>query len=150
MQETVAKINTLEQVAQGLISLGYEVEPQESSVFVKVGGSGKPFTAVMTINEKRELVITCQLAKLGDFEEENLPKVLLSALDANTRTRPFALAAITDADDPQLDQEEKWPLVLTNSVPLGDFSSEELKAAMDALWQALVTSREVLEAGFNN
>jgi hypothetical protein len=149
MQETVAKINTLEQAAQGLVTLGYDVEPRESSVFVKVGGSGKPFTAVMTINEKRELVITCQLAKLGDFKEENLPNVLLAALDANTRTRPFALAAITDADDPQLDQEEKWPLVLTNSVPLGDLSTGELKAAMDALWQALVTSREVLEAGLS-
>ncbi len=146
MQE-ITKMGSLEQVAQGLASLGYEAELQEGSIFAKIGGTEKPFTALLTKDERGELVITCQLAKLGDLREEDLPKVFLAALDANTKTRPYALAIISDADDATLDKEEEWPLVLTDSVPLGDLSSEELKAAMDNLLSALITSRDVLEAG---
>ncbi len=39
--------------------------------------------------------------------------------------------------DPDLDDEEKWPIVLTDSLPLGDLSDQELIASVESLWSAL-------------
>lgn len=141
------KIGTLAEVTDALEALGYEAETQGGSIFVKIGGSKNPFTAVVIINKKNELVITCQLATLGAFKDEAIPRVAMAALDANTRIRPYAYGIITDADTPELQNEEEWVLVLTDSIPLGDLSTGELAAAMNSLLEALISSRDVLEVG---
>ncbi len=74
---------------------------------------------------------------MGDIKEEELPKVLFSLLDYNTIIRPYAFAVISAAENPDLDDEEKWPLVLTDSLPLGDLSDQELIASVESLWSAL-------------
>ncbi len=141
-------INSLDQVAQVLEQNGYAVQLEEDAVYTGVGGSENPFTAVLSINDTtRQLLINCQLATLGDLEEEVLTATALAALDANTRVCPYAYAIISEADDPDLDNEQKWPLVLTDSMPLGGLSDDELMANIDSLWQAIAASREVLEIG---
>ena len=143
------KLDTLEQVAEALTALGYEAELQnDGAVFVKVGGSEKPFTLILTTdNAGGELVFTCQLGTMGDIQDEKAADFMLAALDANTITRPYAFAIISDSDDPSLDDEEQWPIILTDTVPLGDLSADELNAAMDSLWAALAAARPVLETG---
>ncbi len=139
-------IATVEQVAQVLEENGYATQTEEAAVYTGIGGSENPFTAVLNICDE-DLVITCQVAKLGDLNEDSVAAAAIAALDANTRVRPYAYALISDADDVDLDDETQWPLVLTDSMPLGDLSSGELMANMDALWQAIAASREVLEIG---
>jgi hypothetical protein len=142
-------ITNLTQVAEALESVGYEAICHDDAVHTKVGGTQNPFTAVLTINADRNvLVITCQLAKLGDIPEENISTFAVAALDANSRISPFAFATLTASDNPDLDEPQQWPVVLTDSLPLGDLSGGELEAAMDSLWSALAEGRDVLQAGF--
>lgn len=141
-------IENLAEVARDLESFGYEVDLQDEAVFTKVGGEQNPFTVLLTIDKARNaLVITCQLTKLGDIAEDNVPAFAVAALDANSRISPFAFATLTASDNPDLDEPEQWPVVLTDSVPLGDLSSEELQSAMESLWSALAESRSVLRIG---
>ena len=145
---TTKNIANLTQVAEALESAGYEAICHDGAVHTKVGGMQKPFTAVLTINADRNaLVITCQLARLGDIPEDNISTFAVAALDANSRISPFAFATLTASDNPELDEPQQWPVVLTDSIPLGDLSPGELEAAMDSLWSALAESRDVLEAG---
>ena len=148
METKTVNIANLTQVAAALESAGYEAICQDNAVYTKVGGMRNPFTAVLTINvDRNALVITCQLAKLGDVPEEKVSSFAVAALDANSRISPFAFATLTASDNPELDQPEQWPVVLTDSIPLGDLSPGELEVAMDSLWSALAESRDVLEAG---
>lgn len=141
-------INTLEQVAEALGDLGYEAIHENEAVRTVVGGSEAPFTAVLTTNaDGSELVITCQLAKVGDIPEDKSETFAWACLDANTRVRPYSLATITAVDDENLDSDDEadYPIVLTDSVPLGDLSESELGSAMDNLWEALTAASLVLE-----
>lgn len=143
------KIETLEQVAEVLESQGYDARlvPDEA-VMVDVGGAEQPFAAVITRNaDGAEFVLTCQLAALGDLDEELSTQFMLAALDANTAIRPFAFAVISDTDDSKLAEPEQWPVVLTSSVPVGDLSEGELCVAMDGLWRALTAAAPVLKLG---
>ncbi len=145
------KIETLEQVADVLERQGYDARllPGEA-VMMDIGGSKHPFAAVITKNEDgAEFVVTCQLAELGDLDEELSAQFMLAALDANTAIRPYAFAVISDSDDPELAEPEKWPVVLTSSVPIGDLSEGELCVAMDGLWSALTAAAPVLKLGLS-
>ena len=145
----MSTIQSLDQVAEALDAGGYEVEMGDETVHLKVGGMDRPFVAVVTVNEPgTELAISCQLARWGDIPEKHLLQFAVACLDANTRIRPFAFATITASDRPDLDDPDEWPIVITNSVPLGDLSREELHAAMDSLWSALASGLSVLHIGF--
>lgn len=144
-------IKTLDQVAEELEVQGYKIRliPDEA-VMMDVGGAENPFIAVITLDAvANQFVVTCQLAELGDLDEELSAQFMLAALDANTMVRPYAFAVISDSDDAALDAAEKWPIVLTNSLPIGDLSSGELNTAMDQLWQALTASGPVLKLGLS-
>ena len=143
------KIETLEQVADVLESQGYTPRLEDGkAVMLDVGGVHQPFAAVITKDEEQaELVITCQLAELGDIDEELSAQFMLAALDANTAIRPYAFAVISDSDDPALAEPEKWPVVLTSSIPVGDLSEGELNVAVDRLWSALSAAAPVLKLG---
>ena len=140
-------IANLQQVTEVLEELGYNVVLHDDAVHVAVGGTENPFTTVITINENNELVITCQVAKLGDLNEDNIPLVQFSLLDANTKIRPYAFGIITSSDDPEYDDAAEYPIVLIDSLPLGDLNSDELDAAMDSLLVAINTSDEALRIG---
>jgi len=143
-------IETLQQVAEVLEDLGYNVKSHDDAVHIAVGGTDNPFVAVITINEQNELVITCQVAKLGDLNEDEIPTVQFYLLDANTRIRPFAFGIITASDDPEYDDAADYPIVLTDSIPLGDLCEDELTAAMDSLLVALKSSDEALRIGLES
>ena len=144
----MATIQGLDDIAEVLTTNGYELEAGDDAVRLKVGGMDTPFVAVITTNEENsELAISCQLAKWGDVDEGRLLEFAVACLDANTRIRPFAFATITASDHPELDDPDEWPVVITNSVPLGDLSPAELQTAMDSLWSALASSRDVIRTG---
>lgn len=142
------EIKSLDDVADILLDYGFPMEKPNGTILTQVGSADNPFPTVIRINpEGSQIFITCRLGVLGDFSDDNIAAMALAALDINTCIRPFAFAIVSDTDDPELDDERYWPLVLTDSMPLGDLSSTELVAAMDALLQAVVTSRGVLEIG---
>jgi hypothetical protein len=131
-------ISSLEQIETLLESTGYETIRNEDGVGMKIGGKSAPFTAVFTIDEgQNQVIINCQIARMGDIKEEEMSNILFTLLDYNTLVRPYAFAVISAAEDPGLDDEEKWPIVLTDSLPLGDLSSEEIIASVESLWSAL-------------
>ena len=132
-------ISSLEQIEAVLESSGYETVRDDDGVVMKIGGTSVPFTSVFTIDEgQNQVIINCQIARMGDIKEEELSKVLFSLLDYNTMVRPYAFAVISATEDPDLDDEEKWPIVLTDSLPLGDLSSDEIIASVESLWSALL------------
>ncbi len=141
-------VNTLENAVDALVENGFDAKRQDGFVSVNIGGPDRPFTAVLRFSgDTRQLLINCQLGVIGDFAEDQLAALALAALDMNTFIQPYAFAIISDTDDTELDDETQWPLVLTDSMPVGDLSTEELVANMDTLIQALISSRSVLEIG---
>ena len=137
-------MNNLPQIQEVAERLGYATWLGEDALVVKIGR----FPAILTIDEGR-LSINCKVAQAGDIPEANQADFATAALDANTRLSPYALALITDLDDPSnVDPESEWPIVLTDTVPLGDFEECELKSALGDLQAALVSSKEVLQIAF--
>jgi len=136
-------MQSLTDVQNMLEELAYESVLNENSIVVKIGGK---VPAVLTVNAKNQLDITCQLATLGEIGEERAAEFAFGALDANTRIKPYAFALISGEDDASLENQEDWPVVLTDTVPLGDLSKEELDSAVTSLRAALLASREVVTA----
>ena len=131
-------ISSLAQIEEILESAGYETIRTQDGVVMKIGGKSVPFTSVFTIDkEQNQVIINCQIAMIGDIKEEEMSNVLFTLLDYNTMIRPYAFAVISATEDPGLDDEEKWPIVLTDSLPLGDLSSDEIIASVESLWSAL-------------
>ncbi len=140
-------IQTLQELAEAMEDLGYEVGRQEEFVAVKVPmGGDEPATAVLTVDDDRQkVVITCQLARYGDIPEEKLLDFLAAQSDANTRIEPFAFATLTNLDDPERADADDWLFVLIDSLSLGDLSTSELDAAMSDLHRAAPEVSNVLE-----
>lgn len=136
---TLTNISTLEEVAAVLESLGYDVKPQEHSVAFPVGG----FAAVVTIDGKT-LKITCQLMTLADIPDENEASVLVTLLDLNSVVVPYAFALLTATDGGEFEMGSA-PVILVDSMPIGDISEEEFESAVNSLLSALVLSQEHLE-----
>ena len=139
-----ATLNNLPQIQEATDRLGYHTSLNDDALVVKIG----QFPAILTIDEGR-LSINCKVARAGDIPEANQAVFATAALDANTRLSPYALAMITDLDDPSSEgQEDDWPIVLADSIPLGDFEECELKSVLSDLQVALVGSKEVLQIAF--
>jgi len=136
-------MNNLPQILEGLESAGYVARHEGDAILVRLDG-GIP--AVLMVEDDK-LVITCQLATLGELREENMLEFSFAALDANSRISPFAISIITERDDPSIESTDEYVVTLVDSIPLGDFEQTELDSAMQSLLTALVGSREVLEAG---
>lgn len=142
----MTNLNNLQEIFNSLQNLGFEAVLNDGFIAVKIGTSENPFTAVLNISGDNNLAVTCQITTLGRIK--NQQEFFLACLDANTLTRfqPFAFGIITnnDADD---DNHNNWPIVLTDTVPLGDFQESELESAMDSLLSALLGTREILAVG---
>jgi hypothetical protein len=140
-------IRTLSEVLEALQLLGYEASLGANSVAVKVGGLNKPFNAVIThCVPSAHFQVTCPIAKLGEIPEAKIAAFAIGALDANNRIAPYAYALISSNDDPTLEDEAQWPIVLIDTLPIGDLSVQELGSSLRSLVAALVDSRDVLQA----
>lgn len=140
--DNVQDISDLDGVERALEA--YSPVRQDAAVVVDLKG----FPTAITV-ENDYLAINCQLATLGEFPEENIPDFAISALDVNSRISPFAVSLITSADDPSLDDESDFVVVLVDHLPLVDLCGEELRNAMDSLLAALLSCREVIACGVN-
>lgn len=144
--EDTATLQSVEEIAEGLSVLGYEAEVQDSMILTRIN----TFPVLLSVGET-EMSMTCEIAEWGQIPEDKISAVAMAALDANTcpEMGPFAFGTITSSDDPENDDGDKWPLVLVDTVPLGDFSISELGYQMDQLLGALVASRDVLGLAFD-
>lgn len=136
----------LSDVSEALAKLGYAATVTGDSVALMLGGDGKPAGAVLTMSEQRgELDVTCQIAKLRDIRDAHMQDFLVACLDANYRIRPYAFAVISaSSGSEEIDDPEEWPVVLTDSLPLGDLSTEEIRCSMSSLQMALATARSIM------
>jgi hypothetical protein len=139
-------LSTLSQICEALEDRAYNCRIVGDAVVVMFGSDAAPFPVVLTVNGKNELVVTCQLAELGDIDEEKATEFAFSALDINSRISPYAVAIITSGDDPEL-AEADFPIILQDNIPLGDLCEEELESAMQSLSAAIVGCHDLL-AGF--
>lgn len=137
------KITTHQQIVSVIERMGYEARIHEGAVIVKIGSSTTPFIAVITTSEQN-LTITCQLCKFDQIPEDNQAAFFYAALNKNTEINPFAFAILSTESD----NAEEDLVVLTDRLPLGDLSPEELMSAMEALEGALINGRAVLQLGF--
>ncbi len=133
-------LETLNQIAGALENFGYEVQESENGVACKVG----KLVSVLTIDSNNQLNITCQIAKASDIADAE--KFALVALDANTRILPYSIAMITANDNPDeySDEDADCPVVLIDSIPLGNLSESELDRAMNSLLEALMSCKDEL------
>ncbi|MEY2600077.1 MAG: hypothetical protein RLZZ244_1137 [Verrucomicrobiota bacterium] len=135
-------IQTPAQLASYLETQGYAPHVSQKSVLLPLSGAEGSTVAAFTF-EADHIAIHCRLAVLGDFSEASLPALCLAALDANTQIAPYAFAVIGASDaDAGLEQ---CPLVLTDTLPKGDLSEQEVSYALDKLLEAVAHSREVLQ-----
>jgi hypothetical protein len=141
-------ITTVEQIAATLEKSGYETLIEGSAVFTKIGGNSKPYTAVLEVINGH-LNVSCELAKLGEFEEDKLPELFASALSANTAINPFAFAIIDESDDDSITCAEEYSLILTDKLPMTDLSEAEVEFTMNSLWIALSEGVSVIKSGFS-
>jgi len=135
------KISTLADCQQALQGLGYHAKLTDEGVMTGVSlteedGSSRDFLMLIT-EENGNLEMNCQLCTIGDLETDHEENALAALawvfLAENAEIQPWAIALINP--DGELDSTDT--LVLTDSVPLGDFSNEELESAMTSLTRAL-------------
>ncbi len=137
----ITRISTLAEVQQALRQLGYHAKLTDDGVMTGVSlaeedGSSRDFPMLIT-EEQESLEFNCQVCTIGDLEKdhnENALGVLAWVfLALNTEVQPWAIGLINP--DGVLDSTDT--VVLTDSVPLGDLSIEELESAMTTLLRAL-------------
>ena len=145
----IMNINTLTEVAEVLENAGYVASLNEHSVAVSIGGHEHLFPVVITLIEGNQLKITCQVAKASDIPEENGLAFALGLLDLNTHgsVLPFAFGIITPDEDESIQDESDCPIVLIDTMPVGDLDECELLSEMEELLTAIIASKEVLTAG---
>ncbi|MCD6436578.1 MAG: hypothetical protein J7L15_09410 [Clostridiales bacterium] len=134
-------IKSLDDVVNVLSGLGYSVTRQDQCVSVAVGNVSSPFPAIITI-EDNSLSVTCEVAKKCNINKEVEIDFLWGMADINTDICPYALAVISEDV-----HEDRWPIVLIDSMPIGDLSEEELESSMDSLLFALLSIKDLFQAG---
>jgi hypothetical protein len=141
------EIQSLNDVERVLSSMGFEAKLNENNVFVKVGGKDSPFPCVIVLDEDN-LTVSCEIATWGSMTDRITPDMkddfFLSILDLNSQTLPYAFSVLTDVDGED-DDRSNWPVVLIDSMPVGDISEEELLASMRSLNAALMTAKNLFD-----
>jgi len=141
----VNDVANLVDVERVLESHGYNVTLNENSVMVSVGNEKAPFPCVIVMDDVN-LTVSCEIATWGDMVKRIGPKesedFFLSLLDMNSQILPYAFSVLTDIDGEDEDRDE-WPVVLIDSIPVGDISENELLSAMTSLNAALLTAKNL-------
>ena len=140
-------IKTLADVERVLEEKGYKSQLNENNVTVSVGSENAPFPCVILIDETN-LTISCEITTWGQMIErissEMREEFFLSLLDMNSQTLPYAFSVLTDIDG-EGEDKASWPVVLIDSVPVGDISEDELLASMRSLNAALLTAKNLFD-----
>ena len=142
MEATMTKVESLADVVSALQGLGYHAATKEGGVLTGVTvaeeeGSSREFLMMIT-EENGSLELNCQICTIGDLQKNHDDNELAALawvfLAVNAEIQPWAIALINP--DGVLDETDT--VVLTDSLPLGDLSTEELDSAMTTLQRALV------------
>ena len=134
-------IDTLADMVPQLRALGYHAKLTDDGVITGVSiteddGDEREFSVMIT-KPNEHFQIDCRLTTIGELdqkEDEVLNSLAWVLLAINAEIQPFAVALLNP--DGVLDDTDI--LVLTDSVPVGDFCAEELAFAMDSLQRGLV------------
>ncbi len=142
MEATMTKVESLADVVSALHDLGYRAKSVDGGVLTGISvteedGASRDFPVMIT-EENGSLEINCQLCTIGDLQQDHdddgLAVLAWVFLAVNAEIQPWAVALINP--DGVLDETDT--VVLTDSLPLGDLSTEELDSAMTTLQRALV------------
>jgi hypothetical protein len=89
------------------------------------------------------LTISCEIDTWGNLQKRVTPDMkddlYLAMLDLNTQTLPYAFAVLTEIDGEE-DDQSRFPVVLIDSMPVGDISDDELLSSLSSLLAALQTA----------
>ncbi len=134
----VANCNELSQVEQLLNDNGYEVVTNDDNIATVIVLDGSSYPVSISIIDD-QLKVVCQLGTVGEFlpeeNEENAIALFANLLATNATICPFAVAILSDNDDDDLSND---PVVLMDSVPMGDLCPKELLSMMDSLRKAII------------
>ena len=140
-------IKTLVDVERILAEQGYKPQLNENSVAVPVGSESAPFPCIILMDETN-LTISCEITTWGQMTskitDEMKEDFFLSLLDMNSQTLPYAFSVLTDIDG-EGDDRESWPVVLIDSLAVGDISQDELLSSMRSLSAALLTAKNLFD-----
>ena len=142
------KLKSLTSIAQTLEAAGYTTTRDDDAVFVELRHEAQVRPAVLEL-EDGALHVTCQLAKLSDFDQDQLSLVAVNALAANVEMLPYAFAIIKPADGADAAAVADSPLVLINSVPVEDLSEDELLWDIQRLQSALIAGANAISTALN-
>ena len=135
-------IKTLTEVYNVLLEHGYIPSLNDGSVTLPIGSADSPFPCIVLMNDTN-LTISCEIDTWGNLQKRVNPEMkddlYLAMLDLNTQTLPFAFAVLSDIDGEDDDTSE-FPVVLIDSMPVGDISEGELLESIRALLAALKTA----------
>ncbi|MHA2279570.1 MAG: hypothetical protein ACXAC5_01575 [Promethearchaeota archaeon] len=135
----ILRFSTLAEIVPALHELGYRARLTDGGILTGMSleddADKREFLMLITIDEQNNLDFNCQLATIGDLDmpEEELAGLGWVLLAINAEIQPWAVALINP--DGVLSDDDT--IVLTDSVPMGDFSTEELEAAMSSFGRAL-------------
>ncbi|MES2570379.1 MAG: hypothetical protein V4710_10050 [Verrucomicrobiota bacterium] len=136
-------LTSLTSIADALCDAGYSASAGDSAAFVELQHDGAKYPAVIQAQGK-EFFISCQVGKIDDFEPDQLALVATNALAANVEMLPYALAILKPENSADEKAVGESPLVIINSVPVGDFSEEELLWSVRKLQVALATAVQAI------
>jgi hypothetical protein len=142
------KLKSLSSIAHILADAGYPTTQDEDALFVELRYADQVRAAVLEL-EDGALHVTCQLARLSDFDQDQLSLVAVNALAANVEMLPYAFAIIKPADGADADAVSDSPLVLINSVPIEDLSEDELLWDIQRLQSALIAGTSAIATALN-
>lgn len=139
------KLNTLADIVPALHELGYHARLTDDGIITGTSlteddGTKREFAMLVT-EDNGNLTFDCQLATLGEItvssvgvdSKEELAGLGWVLLAINAEIQPWAVALI----NPDGNLSDDDTIVLTDSVPLGDFSVQELESAMSSFGRAL-------------
>ena len=136
------KLGSLAEIAEGLRELTFLAKAESDHVVVKLeGDNGRAYPVVLRVRNdgmRDDLLIACQIGTIHDLTQEDLANAFYAMACSNMEILPYAFSVV---DEPDTDND---PIVLVNSIPLGDFSLSELQAAMDTLRRALHVGIDLL------
>ena len=143
VQEDIRPLETPEEIVEALGELGYSGSVVGNAVITKIGN----FAVSLSKNDEG-LRISCQITVMGQIPEDRLDSFVMAALGANAtdNIKPYAFAVITDSEDPDQDDPEEWPVILTDTIP--DITQKSIEWAMDQLVEAMTASKSVLSVAF--
>lgn len=144
-------VRNLVDVETILSAKGYKPVRNDDAVHVPVGSEDKPFPCVIIMDDT-SLIIHCKVTTWGNIKDKVDAQMredfFLGLLDLNSQTLPYAFAILSDLDGEEEDDRDNWPLVLTDSMPVGDISEEELLDSMRKLQAALMTAKDLFNVAF--